>query len=228
MTTTTDPWLDRLSEYVDGDLDDATRRELEAHLEVCATCQATRDELLRVVARARATAYREPTNDLWPKLEASLGPTLAKRPRRPRVVSFTMGRLALAAGIVAMIAAGLAWTIATRQSTSPTPDVATIPPAVRPAAPSAGLGPAALAVASYREAVSDLERALAAGRGTLRPETMQVIEANLRSIDVAIAQADSALRQDPGSEYLNQYLVSTMQRKLKLLRHAVAITSPRT
>ena len=226
MTTTTDPWLDRLSEYVDGDLDDETQRALEAHLVSCATCQATRDELLRVVARARATTYREPGQDLWPKLEASLTP--AQRARRPRVVSFTIGRLALAAGIVAMIAGGLAWSIATRQSASRSPDVASAQPAARSTPPSAALGPAALAVASYREAATDLERALAAGRGTLRPETMQVIEANLRSIDVAMAQADSALRQDPGSEYLNQYLVATMQRKLKLLRHAVAITTPRT
>src|SRR5688500_16637279 len=228
MTTTTDPWLDRLSEYVDGDLDDETRRALEAHLVSCAACRATRDELLRVVARARATTYREPLHDLWPKLEVSLMPTVAHRARRPRVVSFTIARLAMAAGIVATIAGGLAWTIATRQSASRAPNISSTEPLARPTTPSAGLGPAAVAVASYREAASDLERALAAGRGTLRLETMQVIEANLRSIDVAIAQADSALRQDPGSEYLNQYLVATMQRKLKLLRHAVAITSPRT
>jgi anti-sigma factor RsiW len=226
MTSTTDPWLDRLSEYVDGDLDGDTRRALEAHLVSCATCQATRDELVRVVARARATTYREPRHDLWPKLAATLTPT--QRTRRPRVLSFTVGRLALAAGIIAVIAGGLAWTIATRQSASRTPDIASTRPAPRTPVAPAAVGPAAVAVASYREAASDLERALAAGRGTLRPETMQVIEANLRAIDVAIAQADSALRQDPGSEYLNQYLVATMQRKLKLLRHAVAITSPRT
>lgn len=226
MTSTTDPWLDRLSEYVDGDLDGDTRRALEAHLVSCATCQATREELVRVVARARATTYREPRHDLWPTLEASL--TSTRRARRPRVLSFTVGRLALAAGIVAVIAGGLAWAIATRQSASRTPDIASTGPAARPPVAPAAVGPAAVAVASYREAASDLERALAAGRGTLRPETMQVIEANLRAIDVAIAQADSALRQDPGSEYLNQYLVGTMQRKLKLLRHAVAITSPRT
>ena len=32
----------------------------------------------------------------------------------------------------------------------------------------------------------------------LRPETMRVIEENLRTIDLAIAQADSALSRDPG------------------------------
>jgi len=96
-----------------------------------------------------------------------------------------------------------------------------------PAIGASGSTPA-LAVASYRDAVADLERVLESGRGTLRPETMRVIEDNLRVIDAAIAQADSALRRDPGSAYLNQYLAETMQRKLKLLRRAVEITSVRS
>ena len=85
-----------------------------------------------------------------------------------------------------------------------------------------------LAVASYRDAAADLERAFEARRGSLRPETTRVIEENLRTIDLAIAQADSALRRDPGSAYLNQYLAATMQRKLKLLRRAVEITTARS
>ena len=76
--------------------------------------------------------------------------------------------------------------------------------------------------------MADLERAFRAGRATLRPETTRVIEENLRAIDIAIAQADSALRRDPGSAYLNQYLATTMQRKLKLLRRAVEITTARS
>ena len=134
-----------------------------------------------------------------------------------------------AAALVAMIAGGVAWSIASRRSTLTRGLTAGVDSApATPAQSPTRIGPAAVAVASYREAARDLERALDAGRSALRPETMQVIEANLRAMDVAIAQADSALQQDPGSEYLNQYLVATMQRKLKLLRHAVAITSPRT
>ena len=226
--TMTDPWTDRLSEYVDGELDLATRDALEAHLAGCATCRAVLGDLRRVVARAQATSYREPAQDLWAKVEQSLAIPL-RRNRRPFVVSFTLGTLAAAAGLVAVIAGGLAWSLASRRTAIGPAAIAQVDSvsATRVAAPM-GVGPAAVAVASYREAAHDLERALEAGRGTLRPETMQVIESNLRAMDVAIAQADSALHHDPGSEYLNQYLVATMQRKLKLLRHAVAITSPRT
>lgn len=228
MSTAHDPWVERLSEYVDGELDPATRQALEAHLRACPRCRATHDDLQRVVSRARTSGYREPPRDLWPRVEhALIGPE--GRVRRPVVISFTLGRLAAAAGLVALIAGGVAWTVASRRAASAPLAHAVVdssPPSVVPAA--GALGPQALAVASYRDAAADLERALEAGRGALRPETMRVIEANLRAIDVAIAQADSALRQDPGSEYLNQYLVATMQRKLKLLRYAVAITSLRT
>ena len=229
MTTSFDPWTDRLSEYIDGELDVEDRRALEHHLASCAECRTTHDELVRVVARAQSRGYQPPLHDLWPRVEqAARAPARVRRARHPIVVSFTLGRLAAAAGLVAVIAGGVTWSIASFRGGS-TPVVREATPRVTPAAPASGaLGLTAVAVASYREAANDLERALEAGRGTLRPETMRVIEENLRAMDVAIAQADSALRQDPGSEYLNQYLVATMQRKLKLLRHAVAITTPRT
>lgn len=226
MTTRQDPWTDRLSEYIDGELDADARQGIETHLASCAECRATHDGLLRVVTRAQSGGYHPPPHDLWPRVEQAV--RAPGRVRRPVVVSFTLWRLAAAAGIVAVIAGGIAWSIATSRDESAPVAVENTPPVV-PVAPVPGaLGPTAAAVASYREAANDLERALEAGRGALRPETMRVIEENLRAMDVAIAQADSALRQDPGSEYLNQYLVATMQRKLKLLRHAVAITTPRT
>lgn len=221
----TDSWTERLSEYVDGDLDAETRSALEAHLATCAECRATRDELERVVARARRVEYREPGNDLWGSIEATITQGRARSTRR--LVTLSWARLAAAAAIVAVLAGGFAWTIASRRTT----EIAVVPvgqdtitPAIRTDAP----GPPALAVASYRDAAADLERALEAGRSTLRPETMRVIEENLRAIDLAIAQTDSALRRDPGSAYLNQYLAATMQRKLRLLRRAVEITTARS
>jgi len=226
----TDPWLDRLSEYVDGDLDAATRTELEAHLATCAECRATRDELERVVARAKRIADRPPATDLWTPIEAAIA---AQRDRalpmdpRQRTISFTIGRLVAAAAVVAVVAGSITWTIATRRGPGAVADSRAADTAQR-GATSTATDATALAVASYRDAAADLEHVLDAGRATLRPETMRVIEENLRAIDLAIAQADSALRRDPGSAYLNQHLAATMQRKLKLLRRAVEITTARS
>ena len=227
----TDPWVERLSEYVDGELDAATRAALDAHLLICAECRAVRDELERVVARAKRVANQAPAADLWGPIAATIA---AQRDRslptsrtRRRIISFTPGRLVAAAAMVAIVAGSATWAIATRRTPAVVAEARrpdSLPTDVSPTATNAS----ALAVASYRDAVADLERVLAEGRGTLRPETMRVIEENLRAIDVAIAQADSALRRDPGSAYLNQYLAATMQRKLKLLRRAVEITTARS
>ena len=241
-----DPWLDRLSEYVDDELDAPTRAALDAHLETCAECRAVRDDLARVVARARRVPYRAPAGDLWSPIEAAIGESIAAQPRHAasirrsgrRLITLSIGRLAAAAAFVAVVAGGLAWTIATQRQSAMVladrePDSiaspAVAPPTDAADASTAAMGSAsARAVASYRDAARDLERVLDEGRATLRPETMRVIEENLRAIDVAIAQADSALGRDPGSAYLNQYLAQTMQRKLKLLRRAVEITTARS
>ncbi len=218
----TDSWTDRLSEYVDDELDADTRAAVDAHLTTCGDCRATLAELRRVVARARSIEYRQPATDLWRPIEATIRSS-SPSARRSRLVTLSWGRLAAAAAVLALIAGGFAWTIATKRAAGGSGSLAR--DAVAPAGALPAIGPTGLAVASYRDAAADLERALAAGRSTLKPETMRIIEENLRAIDVAIAQADSALRRDPGSAYLNQYLAATMQRKLKLLRRAVEITS---
>jgi anti-sigma factor RsiW len=227
-TGTPEHWTDRLSEYVDGELDPPTRVAIDAHLAICAECRATRDALTRVIARARRVPYREPSRDLWTSVEAAIDASrvtpIASAPRR-RLVTLPMGRLVAAVAAVAIIAAGIAWMVA---STRTAPPLAAVPDSAPATIGVPMTSPAALAVASYRDAAADLERALEAGRSTLRPETMRVIEENLRTIDRAIAQADSALRRDPGSDYLNQYLAATMQRKLRLLRRAVDITTARS
>ena len=226
----TDTWTDRLSEYVDGDLDASTRAALEQHVATCAACRATLDDLQRVVARARRVPYHEPARDLWTPIAAEIEKgrvtELPVGPRR-RLVTVSIARLAIAASLVAVAAGGLAWSIASRRGSAPS-TVASVPDSAPAGSITAMPASSGLAVASYREAAADLERVLEAGRATLRPETMRVIEENLRTIDLAIAQADSALRRDPGSEYLNQYLATTMQQKLKLLRRAVEITSARS
>jgi anti-sigma factor RsiW len=227
----TDPWQERLSDYVDGDLDPSTRAALEAHLLTCAECREIRGALERVVARARSVPNRPPAADLWgsiePRIAAERDRPLPVGRRRQRVVTLTMGRLAAAAAVVAVLAGGFAWTVASRRAASNVADSRRAD-SIAEHVIGASVSTPALAVASYRDAVADLERVLEGGRGTLRPETMHVIEENLRAIDAAIAQADSALRRDPGSAYLNQYLAETMQRKLKLLRRAVEITTARS
>jgi len=84
------------------------------------------------------------------------------------------------------------------------------------------LTPANFADRNYDDAIADLQRTLDAERTKLDPETVRVLEQNLKSIDDAIDQCRRALQADPSNVYLNTHLADARQRKLVLLRRAAA------
>jgi hypothetical protein len=219
-----DQWTDRLSEYLDGDLPADERARLDGHLRECAECTATLIELKRVTVRARALTDREPHNDLWPDIAASIGATPpsgvpAVRGRIGRRWSFSLPELA-AAGIALMVlSGGAAWWLHPGAAApvalerSPVPVIT--PVTVTPGARRGG----------YDSAVSDLERVLTEGRGRLDTATVRVIERNLAAIDSAIAQAQRAVAADSGNIYLNSHLAEIRRRKLELLRQAANLVT---
>ena len=77
----------------------------------------------------------------------------------------------------------------------------------------------------YASAIADLATALEANRDQLQPETVQLIEENLRIIDVAIQQSLAALESAPLSLPLQQAVMTSYERKLDFLRQAAAITA---
>jgi hypothetical protein len=79
----------------------------------------------------------------------------------------------------------------------------------------------------YSEEVHELELVLRKSRGALAPETVKILEDNLRIIDNAIREAKAALASDPQSDMLVDLLRSAYERKLELLRQA-AKSSPMT
>src|SRR5262249_11801788 len=54
----TDLWTDRLSEYLDGELESAERLELERHLASCGACATALEDLREVAARAASLPVR--------------------------------------------------------------------------------------------------------------------------------------------------------------------------
>src|SRR5437667_4488485 len=111
-----DQWTDRLSGYLDGDLGVAERGALEAHLAGCPACEATLDELRRVVARAQALEDQPPATDLWPAIAEQIGVSsgahrvvsLAAHRARRRV-SLTVAQLAAAAAVLLLLGSGGAY-----------------------------------------------------------------------------------------------------------------------
>lgn len=77
----------------------------------------------------------------------------------------------------------------------------------------------------YSSAIADMVAALEANRDQLPPETVQLIEENLRIIDEAIQHSLAALESAPQSLPLQQAVMTSYERKLDFLRQAAAITA---
>lgn len=229
----THPWQDRLSEYLDGELGDAERAALEAHLDECGDCRATLDELRAVVAFAGSLEDVPPAVDLWPAIAERIGDAppgatvvdaTAWRRARALRVTLSLPQLAAAAIAVMLLSGATVWLALSRGGVGPAAPVATsVEPADGPVYLTAnGLGP------GYDQAVAELQQILEEGRDRLDPSTVEVLETNLRIIDQAIEEARLALERDPTNVYLNRYLADNMNRKLQLLRRAGEIVRAQT
>jgi len=227
-----DPWIDRLSEYLDDDLDAAARRRLERHLQTCAACRSALDELRGVVQRARDLAVEaEPDADLWPgvalRLTAGAGPRW-RRALRTVVAAVSnaasswlpgagIGARPVLAGLAALVllslVAGSAWRL-WRQRETPSPQLARqVQPAVSPL-----LQPDE----QYNDTIADLRRVVRT-RLTADPYLVSVLDRNLDSIDVAIADYRDALAKHPDDARLQGRLKEARERKLEVLRQAASL-----
>jgi len=219
-----DDFTNRLSDYLDDELEAAERRAVETHLTECADCQRVLSELRQVVQRARSLPPRVPASELWSGISAR---TARLAPRR---LSFTLPQLAAASVLLALLSAGLTIALVNRRQAAErqTQSTATAPAIERRGndfeEPAVSGAPMNMADSQYDAAVADLERALAKGRTRLDPATVAAVEQSLKTIDDAIAQAQQALAGDPANTYLSGHLMETRRRKLDLLRRATALT----
>ena len=212
---------DRLSSYLDGELEGETLAAAEAHLEACAECRAALEGLRRVADRARTLEDRPPERDLWSGVAVRLaGARPDVIPLRRRRIAFSLPQLA-AAGIAVVLLSSGAAVLLTRAPRSP---VFPESPAAAMTAAPAGFA-SAQGIRSYDVAIRDLEATLAARRSTLDTATIHAVEQSLAIIDRAIHQAEAALAQDPNNMYLNNHLAHALDRKLEVLRRVTSMVA---
>jgi len=230
-----DKWTDRLSEFLDGELEKRDREALEEHLKSCGECSAALDDLRAVMSRARSLDDRPPARDLWAGIAERIGTASGttvevspiqsapsvRRAWAARRLSFSMPQLAAAAVALIAVSGGAvgAWITLSEKSTPASATAIGQSGAITIAA-AANVGGA-----MYDSAVVELEQALAVNRGQLDTATVRIIEENLAIIDQAIDQARTALAADPGSVYLSNHLAATLKRKVELLRHVTGLTA---
>lgn len=218
-----------LSPYLDGELDQAARARIEAHLAGCLACRRALEDLRAIVAAAPGYAGTAPDRDLWPDIARRLDqpdivPLPAPAPGRQaarRGFRFSLPELIAASVVLTAIGASAAW-LALRGG-APDRGVSVVQ-GDSPAAAGRPDSSVAITMAAanerYDAAVEDLEQILDAGKSRLDTATVRVIEESLRRIDTAIADARAAIQRDPANAYLNRQVTANLRRKLNLLRIA--------
>jgi anti-sigma factor RsiW len=228
--------LERLDDFVDGDLPAREEREVRRHLMGCEGCRAEEQALRALLDQAAALDDEiQPGRDLWneiaPRLQsrASLPDEPAERMPEVRVIGPRPMRplpwWMLAAASIALIVVTSFATL--RLTGRPGPGAPTPTLATQTAQPPAGT-PTALAAfrpaeQEYEKAITDLQAVLQARRGQMAPQTVATLEANLRIIDQAIRESRAALAADPNSPQLTQMLTGAYDAKLDALRQAVSL-----
>jgi hypothetical protein len=234
MNDMNDAYVDRISEYLDGELDPKTRREMEAHLTGCAACTEILEDLRRLHSEARSLPLEGPADDLWPGIEerirrASQAQEPARIERaawRGRRISFSMPQLAAACLAVAAISGAAVWVAVSR---APVVPGAGVTGGTARMASSGSTSGESLGVRSSdplaAQDVQELRRILDSSRKDLDPATVRSLEESIVIIDVAIRQAQRALAADPANPYVRAHLDETMRRKVQLLHRATVLAS---
>jgi len=227
---THETFTDRLSEYLDGELDASAMRALDAHLAGCADCRALADDLRHIAARGRGLPVVPPAADLWQGIEARIHESgvVPLRPASRRSGLFvSWPRLAAAGLLLGLVSGGAVYAVTRLQSQ---PGVVAVVPVVStmgsPVAGTAGLPVGAQVTQSTAGAVSDLQMILASEQ--LDSTTVRILTLNLARIDSAIADAERALAADPSNAYVSRHLASTARRKVELLHLVAGLTQSRS
>jgi len=224
-----------LQDFREGLLGPKDAGEVREHLDACAHCReelAALTELLGDLGALPAEA--QPSRDLWPQIawrmdgiethdsapsEVDLaGEADSREPGQgrsgaPRRFSLPAWQLAAASIALMVISGGTVWAFLAGKTEAGGP----LGPVPQSSAQQVSWEDA---YGGYDQAVADLESVLERGREVLDPETVQVLEENLRAIDEAIQEAGDALIQDPASTVLQRFLAENFRKKMDLLRQA--------
>ena len=226
-TKPTEHWTDRLSDYLDGELDREHRAACESHLAGCAECSRLLEELRVVVARAGALPQLPIERDLWQQIEPRLRgrvlgfPSVSEwRERFARRFSFSGGQLVAAAAALMVVSGGLAWMIASRAPVQ-TRGVASGPVAV---APPIGLLPGSGSSAPGSTAVTPSAPVTALPPA---PQRMTQTESPAIAADFGVARYDATINElqaalQASRSRLDPHTVQIVEQNLALIDKAIA------
>jgi anti-sigma factor RsiW len=177
-------WVqDHLIDFIENELDEAARREVEEHLEHCELCSAELEAFEDVRQLLACDVYVEPSPFYWTRFNATLMQRLRGSRRQP-VTAATWREMVprLVPVAVALVCFGIGLSIGLR----PTTDTGATPDESLAALEQRGRGPASGPVVSPRTKLlveSGIERGpLAYAADTLRPDGLDPLTEEPRMI----------------------------------------------
>lgn len=213
---------ERLSEWLDHDVDPATRMTLERHVASCARCTALVSDLASIRREAASLPELVPSRDLWPGIEARIqAPVITlDQPRVMRPASARGARrtwwLGAAAAALVAVTAGVTYYVTIQRAPTRT-ITAAAPATVRgpdTAAPAEGTEPAVELAAGTGRPMA--ERGTRAAGGT--PVPSDVTQKSEYARDVAQLRAIVSQRR---TEF-DSTTIAVLEKNLELIDRAIA------
>ena len=233
-----------LSAWFEGDLAEAERRAVDAHLRECLRCASLVRDLEVIRRDAAKLPVMAPSRDLWEGIAARIeAPVIELKPRQASQAPRRNWQMAAAAVVLMAVSSGLTYILVSdqlpasgEQQLAGAPDTLLAPTGsatqrvVPPARPSSGSGSAVLVRSEpsapevmYDQEITRLRVILEQRRGDLDTATVSAVEKSLKAIDQAILDARAALTGDAANSFLNEQLNRALEKKLGVLRRVALL-----
>ena len=190
-------------------------------------------ELRAIVRAAGELPPLMPSRDLWSGIESRIEAPVIALPVRSQPAAnpslparLPLRRLAVAASLLIAVTAGVTYSLMQHSATAAVAansDSAVIASQI----PGATVQTVSLPTAAqtFDREIGAMRTVIDERRKDLDPETIRVLQKNLKLIDSAIAESKAALAKDPASAFLMDRLTHAYDTKLQLLRGVATIPS---
>ncbi len=230
MNTLNEHDIDRIQDYIDGELPNDEMREVADRLNRDADWRAEEERLRALLRQVQGLPKAiEPSRELWHGIERRIADAPADNVvsfPRPVLYAFAAAAMVIVVGSVAFV---------TMNGEQPIPQQAKGPaPVENPtASPFQNDLPVQfastddveydLALAHYKSATEALHVSIEERRDSMEEETWVAVSESLAVIEQAIQDIEVALDDDPSNPELRTLLVAAYQKEVGLLRQAVLL-----
>jgi len=208
----------KISDYVDRELNSTEKKLLEKHLDDCSECQKLYEDFKKIKADAKGLAEFLPSGQTWFKIASGIKEKQKKviRPTRIRqkLYDFSLNSFGwvVSAALLLVIFVGA---------------VTIIPRLSPPATSSQQYVVSKLEEAEhyYQKAIDALWEAVSVQEDSFDPQLYAVFQKNLNIIDESISACKEAVLSRPNSLDSRNYLLAVYKEKRTLLEDMMAVSA---